>query len=105
LPTEGISGIKWRAIALAIAVSLLVIASAGVRIYLKRSNTGEIDSVAVLPRLDQLRSVFWFFAVFFGVNSSVFIVALLKSDGVETKYLPFDGGLLAICRQHVSAQQ
>ena len=34
---------------MAIAVSLLVIASAGVGIYLKRSKTSEIDSVAVLP--------------------------------------------------------
>ena len=44
----GISGLKRRAIALAIAVSLLVIASAGVFIYLRRSKAG-IDSIAVLP--------------------------------------------------------
>jgi len=47
-PTRGISRLKRRAIALAIAVSLLVIASAGVFIYLRRSKAG-IDSIAVLP--------------------------------------------------------
>ena len=46
--TRGISGLKRRAITLAIAVSLLVIASAGVFIYLRRSKAG-IDSIAVLP--------------------------------------------------------
>jgi len=46
--TRGISGLKRRAIALAIAMSLLVIASAGVFIYLRRSEAG-IDSIAVLP--------------------------------------------------------
>jgi TolB-like protein/Tfp pilus assembly protein PilF len=46
--TRGISRLKRRAIALAIAVSLLVIASAGVFIYLRRSKAG-IDSIAVLP--------------------------------------------------------
>lgn len=51
--TRGISSLKRRAIALAIAVSLLVIAllviaSAGVFIYLRRSKAG-IDSIAVLP--------------------------------------------------------
>ena len=49
LSTRGISRIKRHAIALAIAVSLLVIASVGVGIYLKRSKTSEIDSVVVLP--------------------------------------------------------
>jgi len=46
--TRGISGLKRRSISLAIAVSLLVIASAGVFIYLRRSKAG-IDSIAVLP--------------------------------------------------------
>jgi len=46
--TRGLSGLKRRAIAFAIAVSLLVIASAGVFIYLRRSEAG-IDSIAVLP--------------------------------------------------------
>jgi serine/threonine protein kinase/Tfp pilus assembly protein PilF len=46
--TQGISGLKRRSIALAIAVSLLVTASAGVFIYLRRSKPG-IDSIAVLP--------------------------------------------------------
>ncbi|HTS04269.1 MAG TPA: protein kinase [Candidatus Eisenbacteria bacterium] len=45
---RGLSGLKRRAIAFAIAVSLLVIASAGVFIYLRRSEAG-IDSIAVLP--------------------------------------------------------
>ena len=46
--TRGISRLKRRAIALAIAVSLLIIASAGAFIYLRRSKAG-IDSIAVLP--------------------------------------------------------
>jgi serine/threonine protein kinase len=46
--TRGISGIKRRTIALTVAVSLLVIGSAGLFIYLKGSKTG-IDSIAVLP--------------------------------------------------------
>lgn len=46
--TRVISGLKRRAIALAIAVSLLVMASVGVFIYLRRSKAG-IDSIAVLP--------------------------------------------------------
>jgi eukaryotic-like serine/threonine-protein kinase len=46
--TRGVSWLNWRAIALAIAVSLLVIASAGVFIYLRRAKAG-IDSIAVLP--------------------------------------------------------
>jgi len=41
--------IKRRRIALTIAVCLLAIASAGVGIYLKRSKTSQIDSIAVLP--------------------------------------------------------
>jgi TolB-like protein/Tfp pilus assembly protein PilF/predicted Ser/Thr protein kinase len=46
--TRGISGLKRRGIALAIAVSLLVIVSAGMFIYLRRAKAG-IDSIAVLP--------------------------------------------------------
>ncbi len=46
--TRGISGLKRRAIALAFAVSLLVISCAGVFIYLRRSKVG-IASIAVLP--------------------------------------------------------
>src|SRR3984957_10645819 len=46
--TRVISGLNRRAIALAIAVSLLVIASAAVFIYLSRAKAG-IDSIAVLP--------------------------------------------------------
>jgi serine/threonine-protein kinase len=46
---RGISGIKRRTIAVTVAVSLLVIGSAGLLIiYLKGSKTG-IDSIAVLP--------------------------------------------------------
>jgi serine/threonine protein kinase/TolB-like protein len=48
-PTRGISGIKRHIIPLTIAISLLVIASAGVGIYLRTSKTGGIDSIAVLP--------------------------------------------------------
>ena len=47
--TRGMSGIKPHIIPLAIVVSLLVIASVGVGIYLKTSKTGGIDSIAVLP--------------------------------------------------------
>ncbi|MFZ0287962.1 MAG: protein kinase [Candidatus Sulfotelmatobacter sp.] len=47
--TGGISAIKRHALALAIAVSLLVVAAAGVAAYLKTSKTGQIDSIAVLP--------------------------------------------------------
>jgi eukaryotic-like serine/threonine-protein kinase len=48
-PTRGISGIKRHIVPLTIAISLLVLASAGVGIYLKTSKTGGIDSIAVLP--------------------------------------------------------
>ncbi len=47
--TRGIFGIKRPTGALAIAVILLVIAAAGVGIYLKEAKTGGIDSIAVLP--------------------------------------------------------
>ena len=48
-PTRGISGIKRHIVPLTIAVSLFVLASAGVGIYLKTYKTGGIDSIAVLP--------------------------------------------------------
>ena len=48
-PTRGISEIKRHIIPLTIAISLLVLAYAGVGIYLKTSKTGGIDSIAVLP--------------------------------------------------------
>jgi serine/threonine protein kinase/Tfp pilus assembly protein PilF len=44
-----VPGIKRRGIGLTIAVCLLVIGSAGVGLYLKRSKTSQIDSIAVLP--------------------------------------------------------
>jgi serine/threonine protein kinase/tetratricopeptide (TPR) repeat protein len=47
--TWGVSGIKRRTIALAIAVSLLVIGAVTVGIYLTGSKTGRIASIAVLP--------------------------------------------------------
>jgi eukaryotic-like serine/threonine-protein kinase len=47
--TQGFSGIKRHRIALAIAVIGLVIGSVGVAAYLKRSNPGQIESIAVLP--------------------------------------------------------
>jgi serine/threonine protein kinase/Flp pilus assembly protein TadD len=46
---QGISGIKWRTIALATVFSLLVVGAAALGIYLKPSKTGQIDSIAVLP--------------------------------------------------------
>jgi serine/threonine protein kinase/tetratricopeptide (TPR) repeat protein len=49
LSTRGIPGTKRRTSALAIAVSLLVVASAGIGIYLRGSKSGGIDSIAVLP--------------------------------------------------------
>ncbi len=48
-PTRGISGIKRHIVPLTIAISLFVLASAGVGIYLRTSKTGGIDSIAVLP--------------------------------------------------------
>ncbi len=48
-PTRGISGIKRHMFPLTIAIGLLVLAYAGVGIYLKTSKTGGIDSIAVLP--------------------------------------------------------
>jgi len=45
---QGISGIKWRTIALATVFSLLVVGAAALGIYLKPSKTGQIDSIAVL---------------------------------------------------------
>lgn len=47
--TQGVSGIKRHRIAGAIAVIGLVIGSVGVAAYLKRSNSGQIESIAVLP--------------------------------------------------------
>ena len=47
--TRGISANKRHLTPLAIAISLLVIGSAGVGIYLKTSKIGGIDSIAVLP--------------------------------------------------------
>lgn len=47
--TQRVSGIKRHRIALAIAVIVLVIGSIGFAAYRKRSKTGQIDSIAVLP--------------------------------------------------------
>jgi hypothetical protein len=58
-----------------------------------------------LAALSQLRTFFGFFALIFIVKAYVFIGALPESGRVETKCLPFDNGLLAICSGHVSAQQ
>jgi len=46
---RSLSGIKRRKLAIAAAVGVLVIGSAGVAIYLKASTAGGIDSIAVLP--------------------------------------------------------
>src|SRR6266404_1238383 len=58
-----------------------------------------------LTELSQLRAIFGNFAVIFVVKSRASIAELWKNGRVETKCLPFAPGLLAICRQHVSAQQ
>jgi len=47
--TQGGSGIKWRSVAGAIAVSLLVIGCFAGVIYLRRFKNSHIDSIAVLP--------------------------------------------------------
>jgi serine/threonine protein kinase/Flp pilus assembly protein TadD len=47
--TRGIPGIRRNTIAVAIAAGLLVIGVAAAGMYLKRSRTGRIDSIAVLP--------------------------------------------------------
>jgi hypothetical protein len=55
----------------------------------------------MLPRLadlSQLRAVFGFFALIFIVKACVFIGAVPQNGRVETKCLPFDKGLLAVCR-------
>jgi serine/threonine protein kinase/Flp pilus assembly protein TadD len=48
-PAQGVSGNRRHKVALAIAAMVLVIGAAGVTAYLKRSKTGQIDSIAVLP--------------------------------------------------------
>ena len=55
-----------------------------------------------LTALSQLRIFFGFFAPIFIIKACVFIGALPENGIVETKCLPFDDGLLAVCRQHVS---
>src|ERR1017187_8062089 len=55
-----------------------------------------------LAALSQLRIFFGFFAPIFIIKACVFIGALPENGIVETKCLPFDDGLLAVCRQHVS---
>jgi hypothetical protein len=59
----------------------------------------------LLAALSRLRTFFGFFALIFIVKACVFICALPENGRVETKCLPFGNGLLAVCRQHVSAQQ
>jgi hypothetical protein len=51
-----------------------------------------------LTDLSQLRVFFGFFALIFVVKARVFIGALPGNGQVETKCLPFDNGLLAVCR-------
>jgi hypothetical protein len=56
-----------------------------------------------LTDLSQLRAFFGFFALIFMVKASVFSGSAPGSGRVETKCLPFDNALLAVCRWHVSA--
>jgi len=58
-----------------------------------------------LAQLSQLQTFFGYFALIFVVKACVFIGALPENGRVETQCLPFGNGLLAVCRQHVSAQQ
>jgi PIN domain len=51
-----------------------------------------------LAALSQLRTFFGFFAPIFIVKACVFIGALPENGRVETKDLPFNNGLLAVCR-------
>ena len=64
------------------------------------SNISE-DGVALTAALtarSQLRTFFAFFALMFIVKACVFMGALPEDGRVETKPLPFDNGLLAVCR-------
>src|SRR5258707_7030361 len=69
------------------------------------SSAGLLVFAVLLTELSQLRAIFGSFAVIFVVKSCASIAELWKNGRVETKCLPFAPGLLAICRQHVSAQQ
>jgi hypothetical protein len=51
-----------------------------------------------LSPLSQLRTFFDFFALIFVGKACVFIESLPENGGVETNCLPFDIGLLAVCR-------
>ena len=62
----------------------------------------ETDLRTWLTALSQLRIFFGFFAPIFIIKACVFIGALPENGIVETKCLPFDDGLLAVFRQHVS---
>jgi hypothetical protein len=63
------------------------------------------EKFRLLAQLSQLRTFSDFFAVKFIVKPCVSFVSLGKNGRVETKHLPFDPGVLAICGRHVSAQQ
>jgi len=56
------------------------------------------DSYQKLAALSQLRTFFGFFALIFIVKACVFIGAVPENGRVETKCLPFDNRLLAVCR-------
>jgi hypothetical protein len=51
-----------------------------------------------LTQLSQLRTFFGLFALIFIVKACVFIGAFPENGRVETKCLPFDNGVLAVCR-------
>jgi hypothetical protein len=55
-------------------------------------------AITLLTDLSQLRVFFGFFVLIFIVKACVFISALPGNGRVETKCLPFDNGLLAVCR-------
>ena len=71
------------------------------------NNRGQVvglsDLAGDLADLSQLRAFFGFFALIFMVKASVFSGSPPGSGRVETKCLPFDNALLAVCRWHVSA--
>jgi hypothetical protein len=62
-------------------------------------------SKMLLAELSQLRRLFAFFARICMVKPFIFRVALGRNGRVETKCLPFDTRVLALCSRHVSAQQ
>ena len=71
--------------------------------YVHPSENAVLNAMSRLADLSQLRAFFGFFALIFMVKASVFSGSPPGSGRVETKCLPFDNALLAVCRWHVSA--